>query len=202
MLQSAEAWRRAIAREWLGEELPPSVGQTTVNVSFSDDRDAGLTWANAGRRPGSHTLYLTTTPAQALGPTLAHEMVHVVLATRFPDPARLPAWLEEGVASRYDDCERHAIRHRIVSWMARTGNWADLQVLLARPHIPPHDKAAYAAASSVVEYLLTQGDKPTLLEFGRYGARAGWDAALDRYYRIRGRAELQPRWQAWIAESL
>ncbi len=201
VLRSAETWRREIARQWLGEELPPSVGQTTVNVSFSEDRDAGLTWARAGRRREYHTLYLTTTPDRALTHTLAHEMVHVVLATRFPEPHRLPAWIEEGVASRYDDRGRQLIRQRVVAWMASTGNWTDLQSVLDHPNIPASDKAAYATASSVVDYLLTQADKQTLFEFGLYGARAGWDAALERYYRIRGLTDLQRRWQTWVTES-
>jgi hypothetical protein len=201
VLRSAEVWRREIAREWLGEELPPSVGQTTVNVSFSEDRDAGLTWANADRRREYHTLYLTTTPDRALTNTLAHEMVHVVLATRFPAPRRLPAWIEEGVASRYDDRGRHLTRQRIVSWMAHTGNWTAVESVLDSPNISSSDKAAYATASSVVEYLLIQADKRTLFEFGLYGARAGWDAALERYYRIPSVAELQRRWETWIAQS-
>ena len=45
VLASAEQWRSVIAQEWLGKELPPGVGQTTVNVSHSATRDAGLTWA-------------------------------------------------------------------------------------------------------------------------------------------------------------
>src|SRR5438067_554538 len=45
VLDRAEEYRKRIAIEWLGEELPPSVGQVMVNVSFSDRPDSGLTWA-------------------------------------------------------------------------------------------------------------------------------------------------------------
>ena len=171
MLRSAEAWRSEIARQWLGEELPPSVGQTTVNVSFSEQRDAGITWAKDDPRRKYHTLYLTTSPDRALGSTLAHEMVHVVLATRFPHPRRLPAWLEEGIASSYDDGPRQATRQQILAWMAKTGNWFDVESIFNSQNIAGQDKQAYAVASSLTQFLLTRGDQRTLLEFGQQARR-------------------------------
>jgi hypothetical protein len=201
VLQSAEAWRRAIAKEWLSEELPPSVGQTTINVSFSEEKDSGLTWAKDNPQRKFHTLYLTTTPDRALGSTMAHEMVHVVLATQYPHPHRLAAWLEEGIACRYDDGPGKATRKRIVSWIVKTGNWPDLEELLNSPTIASRDKAAYAAAASLTEFLLTRGDKRTLLEFGQHAGKAGWDAALRQYYRINSAADLQRSWQQWVQQS-
>ena len=201
VLQSAETWRREIAKEWLGEELPPSVGQTTVNVSFSEQQDAGLTWAKDDPRRSYHTLYLTTTPDRAVGSTLAHEMVHVVLATRYPPPKRLAAWLEEGIASSYDDEARQATRERLLSWIAKTGNWPDVAALLNSPNITSRDKTSYATASSLTEFLLTRGDKRSLLEFGQYAHKAGWDAALRKYYRIASTSDLQRSWQQWVQQS-
>src|SRR5262245_21531306 len=45
VLDRAEQYRKQIALEWLGEELPPSVGHVVVNVNFSAGRDSALTWA-------------------------------------------------------------------------------------------------------------------------------------------------------------
>jgi hypothetical protein len=198
VLQSAEAWRRAIAKQWLGEELPPSAGQTTVNVSFSDEKDAGLTWAKADPRIKYHTLYLTTTPDRALGSTLAHEMAHVVLATRFPHPERLAAWLEEGIASSYDDDARLTQRRHVLALIAKTGNWPDLAELLNSPTIAARDKAAYTAAASLTEFLMTRGDRRTLLAFGQDANKTGWDAALHKHYGIANTAALQRSWQQWV----
>ncbi|MHB8862940.1 MAG: hypothetical protein ACYC6N_11085 [Pirellulaceae bacterium] len=202
VLESAEAWRSAIARQWLGEELPPSVGQTTVNVAFSEQRDAGITWAKDDRRLKYHTLYLTTTPDRALGSTLAHEMVHVVLATRFPHPHRLPAWLEEGIAGSYDDDSRQETRQKILEWMVKTDNWPDIETILHTRNIPHNDKQTYAVASSLTQFLLTRGDQRTLLEFGQHASKLGLDAALSKSYRFRNVVELQQAWQNWVPQSL
>ncbi len=162
-------------------------------------RDAGLTWAKDDPRRHYHTLYLTTSPERALGGTLAHEMAHVVLATRFPHPHRLPAWLDEGIASRYDDSDRQELRQQQIAWIIQTRNWPQLDSLLNASSIASRDKQAYAVASSLVNFLLERNsDKQTLLAFGQHGNQAGWDAALQKYYGIHDVSQLQSQWQRWL----
>ena len=201
VLNNAESWRSEIARDWLGEELPPSAGKTTVNVSFNEERDAGLTWIPDDPRRRDRTLYLATTPDRALGSTLAHEMVHVVLATRFPAPNRLPAWLEEGIASSYDDDARQESRRQNIAWFVRTGNWPDIEPVMNCRSISARDKDKYAIAASLTQFLLARGDRPTLLEFGQFANKAGWDAALSKYYRIDSVPGLQRDWQQWVRQQ-
>ena len=201
VLKNAEQWRSVIAQEWLGQKLPPGVGQTTVNVSINTQRDAGLTWAKDDPRRRYHTLYMSTSPERALGGTLAHEMAHVVLATRFPHPHRLPAWVEEGIASRYDDSDRQDARQQQIAWILQTQNWPALDGLLTAPNIAARDKQAYAVAASLIDFLLARNaDKQVLLEFGQQGNKAGWDAALQKFYGIRDVNQLQAEWQRSLAQ--
>ena len=172
-----------------------------MNVAFSANRDAGVTWAKDNPDRQFHTLYLTTSPDRAVGSTLAHEMVHVVLATRYPHPHRLPAWLEEGIASRYDDEERQATRRQILAWMVKTKNWPALDSVLQRTTIPDNDKQAYAVAASLTDYLLTRADSGTLIKCGEQARTKGWDAALQHFYHIRNVASLQRAWQGWVTQS-
>lgn len=198
LLEKAERYRKEIALEWLGEELPPSIGQTIVNVSFSDRREHGLTWAKDNPERKFHTLYLVATPTGEVDSLLAHEMVHVVLATRYPHPDRLPAWLEEGIACRYDDASRKATRKQITNWFVRTENWPRLQTLLTQHNVSSQDQAAYAVSASLTEMLLSLGNRQTLLEFGQSADRLGCNAALKRHYGIQDVAQLQTDWQRWL----
>ena len=50
VLARAERYRKAIATEWLGDELPPSVGRTIISVCFSESKERGLTWAKDNPR--------------------------------------------------------------------------------------------------------------------------------------------------------
>ncbi len=196
ILYSAEHLRRRIACEWLGEELPQSVGRTVVTVSWNLDRDAGLTWVIDDPRRRYHALYLATSPELAIGSTLAHEMVHVVLATRFPHPNRLPAFLEEAIASQFDDNVRQQERQQQLLTFMRTHKWPRLEDVLNAKNIAATDTQAYAASVSVVSLLLARDpDKQKLFAFGLHGTKSGWDAALQQYYDIPSVHQLQSLWQ-------
>src|SRR5262245_60307158 len=189
MLKRAEQLRKQIAVEWLGEELPPSIGQVMVNVRFADQPNGGLTWAKDHPERTCHMLFLVTAPQQMPDGLLAHELVHCVLATRFPN--RLPAWLEEGIASSYDDDQRQAIRQRIVQWFVTTGNWPRLGGVLTSEKVHSDDQQAYTLCATVVELLLERGDRKTLLTFGQRVGQVGLDQALKQCYGLADAAELE-----------
>ena len=176
------------------------MGATTVNVAFSDDRDTGLTWAKDDPRRKYHVLYMTTSPEKALGSTLAHEMVHVVFATKFPHPNRMPAWVEEGVAARYDNEQRRTIRAKVMASFIRAANWPRLEEVLRADSIPATQQETYAVAVSLTNFLVSRRDKKTLIEFGQHARDIGWDAALQKHYRFRDVGALQVAWQSWARQ--
>jgi len=201
VLAAAEKYRREISLEWFGEVLPSGIGRTTISVRHAADRDSGLTWAMDHPDRKMHTVYLFATGEEATGSTLAHEIAHVVLATHFPHPHRLPAWLEEGIASRYDDDQRNQTRGSVLRFFTRQDHWPRIEGVLNAENIAAEDTRSYAAAVSLTEMLLAQGDKETLLQFGRAAARSGWQQAMTDSYRIRNAAQLQQRWQEWVSAS-
>jgi hypothetical protein len=201
LLDRANYHRQRIALEWLGEELPPSVGQAIINVDYSGGSDRGLTWAKDHPDRKFHSIYLVVPREDLLDSLLAHEIAHVVLATRYPHPHRLPSWLEEGIASRYDDADRQNTRQRIEQWFVKTGSAPRLANVLASDNIPADDRETYAVCASVTSLLLTRGDKQTLLRFGQLAAQTDPDRALAQCYGIRGVEELESLWRAWLARA-
>jgi hypothetical protein len=129
-------------------------------------------------------------------------MLHVIMATRFPHPGRLPSWLEEGMASRYDDAERIAHRREIIRGYVRTGRWPALDSVLTRRTVAGSDYEAYAVAESVTNFLIARADKPTLVEFGREAASGNTLAALQQHYRFRSLDELERAWREWASAEL
>jgi hypothetical protein len=196
VLLQAEIRRLEIAKIWLGEKLPPSVGRTFIRVKLSDVEDKALSLIADNKERLTHCIWLTTNDAGISG-ALAHEMAHVVLATQYP--GELPPWGHEGIAGGYDGPQRRAARSEVLAWFAKTGNWPPLERVLASDFIARRDVADHTAAVSLVEFLLERGDRSLLLEFARAGSTTGWDAALQRYYQIQGVAGLQPLWEAWAA---
>jgi hypothetical protein len=132
---------------------------------------------------------------------LRHEITHAILATRYPHPNRLPPWIEEGIASTYDDDDRLAICEKMVRWWAKTGNMPPLDRVIEAGGISADDQTAYAAAGSLTAFLLQRRDKETLLTFGKAGLQDGWNAALEEHYDIRNVDALQSAWEAWVRKQ-
>lgn len=187
--KQAEKFRKGIALEWLGAELPVGKEFVHINVKLSTTEDEGLTLlCGPGHRfRGSHMMWLTTSRERALGPTLAHEVAHVVLSSRFP--RGMPAWANEGIASRYDGGGRKRRRREIMAGFERNG-WPQLERILRARSIRPTDEEAYAVSCSLVDFFLSRGDRPRLLDFVQDGSERGWEQALRKHYRI-SLAELQ-----------
>ncbi|NLY01653.1 MAG: hypothetical protein GXY83_36670 [Rhodopirellula sp.] len=199
VLAEANRFRDELAREWFGEELPASVGRTTINVELAEGENRAFTWPAGGEGRRYHKIWLTTSRAEATGNTLRHEVVHVVLHTGCPGV--LPAWADEGIASLYDDANRVEIRRKILAWYAKSGAWPELAPILAAEQIPADDQAGYSVAASLARYLLSRRDKATLLDFAAAGKRDGWDLALKTHYGIADVAELQRNWQQWAGQQ-
>lgn len=199
LLEAAERYRGEIAREWLSHELSAGEGKTTISLTISHRQDKAFTWARRGNR-NYHMVYLTTSPQQATGSTLKHEIAHVVLATRYPDSKRLPVWLEEGIASRYDDAERIVLREKIIQEFGHQRQWPNVLQLFATENVPAADQVTYAFAASLTDYLLTHGSRKTLLQFGESCSQTSPRQALETYYQMQPH-ELQQRWQRWVTTS-
>jgi hypothetical protein len=200
ILDRAEQYRRQVAVEWLGTELPPSVGRARITQTRKEQNVPTFTWTvdrESGGDRKEHSVYISGEGEELVGPALCHEVAHVVFATQFA--GRLPAWIDEGIASRYDDEDRKETRRKILDWYARSENWPRLKLLVESEQILAQDQASYSVAASVVEYLLSLDSREKLLEFAQAASREGCDAALRRHYKIGGVEELQSRWQAWAA---
>ena len=201
VLERAEAYRDEIALEWFGAKLPSSVGRTVINIQ-RDDFEQGLTWAIDDPRRKFHHIHLwVASEEEALGGVLKHEVAHAVLATQYPHPQRLPVWAEEGIASRYDDDARKAVRTGIVRWWRQTGNWPALADILDTRNLVSDDKAGYAMAASLTDFLLSRGDRAAIIRFARSGQTAGWDAALQKHYKIQNARQLQAEWQLFLRKE-
>jgi hypothetical protein len=202
VLERAQQFRDQVAQEWLGERLPEGGVRTIITIDFTNKENSGFTWAKDNPQRQFHNVYLNTSPAKAAGTMLNHEIAHTVLATKYPHPTRLSKWVEEGIASRYDDEVLRAVhRQEVRSWI-RMGRIPPLNSLLNAPSIDALDDTQYAAAESLVEFLVTRGDKPRVVEFAEYGQRAGWDNALRTYYRITDVQQLQAEWQQWLLNGI
>ena len=68
--------------------------------------------------------------------------------------------------------------------------------------IRPTNADAYAAATSLVQFLLEKGDRQTLLSFVEDAIQDGWTASLKRHYEFQSVQLLQDAWQQWVKRAI
>jgi hypothetical protein len=199
VVAEADRFRGDFIDWWLDGE-PPGDMKSCIYVTFEDDEDSGRTWAIDYPGREYHNVYLHTTPERAVGSTLRHEVVHTILATKFPHPNRLPSWIEEGIATRYDDRERKAARRATIrSWLAKSRIPRLRRIFTGDLHSSDDD--GYAAACYLVDFLLTLDDRSAVIRCGDF-ARSSPKRAFREVYGIESIAELQRRWGRWLQTRL
>jgi hypothetical protein len=205
VLARAGEFRRQVALDWLGSELPDGAGPVIIHVEISEREDKGLTWAVDHPGRTHHKLWLTTSRQRATGSSLAHEITHCVLASAFT--GRLPPFVDEGVAGLRDGPDRRAIRRRILARFAADNSWPSLERVLNAAAIAPSDQAAYSVACSLTEFLLARGSdgprqaRARLFAFAQAGRDDGWDLALQAHYGLASVGQLEQEWRAWVVSS-
>lgn len=129
---------------------------------------------------------------------LNHELVHCVLADRFPHGPP-PRWADEGLATLFDspakqrghDADFQAAAARGQAWPL-----AALMAVEAEPAEPARQRVFYGQSAAVVRWLLTRGDGATFLRFLDDAATNGTTNALRTHYRIDSLPTLEREWRA------
>jgi len=133
---------------------------------------------------------------------LPHEMVHILLADRFPKTAP-PRWAEEGLALLNDAEEKQSRHHIDLRNALQTRTTIPLRTLFATADYPSDWQRAvfYGESMSVVEYL-TQLDKPEqFLRFVDLSMDVGHEHALSEVYNIDSSHDFERLWRQYALKS-
>ncbi len=199
VLKHAETYRRELSLAWFGEELLAGEGPAIIHVQLSDQKDEAMTWPMAARGREHHMVWITSNSELALGSTLAHEITHVVLITRFGDD--FPHWANEGIAGICDDAPTKQIRARLLRKFAAERSWPRLRDVLDAESISPADQNAYTVSVSLTRFLLSRGTQAEFIAFVTHGAKSGWDAAVRDAYGFQRVEQMEIAWQTWAAAN-
>jgi len=130
---------------------------------------------------------------------LAHELVHVVLADRFP-AGPPPRWADEGLATLFDEPAKqqgHDADFRSAAARGQAWRLADLLTLDLDPADAARQRIFYGQSAALVRWLLERADGPTFLRFLDDAAERGVDRAITAQYGFSSVAALE---QAWLEE--
>lgn len=192
----AEVCRVAVARAWLGEELPPWPVPCPVRVTITRGEAGGITdFGFAGGRVTDQQIRVEGRLDRILASGLPHEVTHTIFAAYFGGP--MPRWADEGASLLSEDAIEHRRHDRIVAdTLARRGDLA-LGRLFRMEDYPRDLMGFYGQGYSVSRFLVEMGGRPRFLQFVRDGMTRGWDVAARDHYGLDDVRELDRAWRAW-----
>lgn len=196
----AELYRKDLALEWVGREMPNWSAPCPVYVKVGTMGAGGSTTFSFDRgQVHGWNMNVQGSEERILDSVLPHEINHTIFACYFRRP--LPRWADEGAASLIEHASERKRLQDIHSRVMGTPRKITLQQLLTIKEYPKdmHQVLAlYAEGHSLADYLIQRSDKPTYLAFLQTAHEQGWDAALEKHYQYRSLQDLERQWDGWV----
>ncbi len=193
---AAEKYRAAIARSWLGYDLPAWNEPCVLEVSESPagKRDGSSTFYFDNGRVLSQRLHVKGALSDLVPKVLPHELTHSILANYFGRP--VPRWADEGTAILSEDQTEQKRRDQQMQGILTSSRATySLEELFGLRHYPDDHRVFYAQSYSITRYLIELADRPTFLIFLGCGMREGWDQAVRKHYPYDDVAQLERAWK-------
>ena len=203
--RTAEHFRKSLAIEWLGHELPRWYAPCPIRVKVGQIGAGGqTTFSFFPNDKGSAEvcnwdMQIQGSLERILDSVLPHEVSHTIFACHFRRP--LPRWADEGGATlaEHDSEKREQVLR--LKQVIGTRRRIALKNLFNIKEYPPDMQdvlTLYAEGYSVAELLVQEGGRARYLKFLADAHRDGWDKAVSAHYGYRGVDDLEQRWHTWV----
>ena len=193
----AEYWRRQLAQQWLGKELPtwsepcpikvilrPGAGGET---SFVFDRGHVFGWR----------MQIQGSRERILDSVLPHEVTHTIFASHFRQP--LPRWADEGACTTVEHASEVSKMESMLIKFLRTKKGIRFSDMFAMKNYPQEVLPLYAQGHSVAKFLISQHGKRKFLDFLGDGLQdENWPRAVSDHFGHPNLQALQNSWMDWI----
>ncbi len=205
--RAAETFRKELAIEWLGRELPrwsePCPIQTTVGpdvgaggaTTFMFDQDA------AGQpQVFGWKMSVQGSRERILDSVLPHEVTHTIFASHFRRP--LPRWADEGGSTTVEHMSERAKQHAMLITFLKTSRGIPFDKMFAMREYPRDIMPLYAQGYATARFLIAQGGKREFVKFMASGfEREDWAGAVKKHYGYGDLRQLQESWLGWIRDG-
>ena len=200
--QAAEAYRRDLAIEWLGHELPPWRDICPITVKLDPSAGGATSFVFRGGAPTEWTMNIQGTRERILDSVLPHEVTHTVFATHFGGP--LPRWADEGACTTVEhDSEKSKQDKLLIRFL--TGpkiRSIPFNQMFAMKQYPADILPLYSQGYSLARYLIQQGGKRKFVEYVGEGMRTNnWTSATRKFYGFNSLSDLQVTWVKWVGQG-
>lgn len=201
----AERFRRELAIEWLGHELPPWEAKCPILVKFEKHASGKTAFSF---RPGfsgqgvpcNWDMEVNGPRDRILDAVLPHEVTHAIFATHFGEP--LPRWADEGACTTVEhESERRKHKQMLVEFLINRRG-IPFNRMFHMMQYPSDILPLYAQGHSVADFLIQHKGKRHFVDFVDAGlAKRNWDAVIDEFYGYDDLSDLQLTWNEWVRQG-
>ncbi len=194
----AEQYRRDLAVEWLGHELPRWRRPCPITVEVGRMGAGGATsFMFENGRPFNWTMNIQGPPDRVLDAVLPHEITHTIFATHFGRP--LPRWADEGACTTVEHISERKKQERMLITFLTTGRGIAFNKMFAMTEYPHDVMPLYSQGYSLARYLIAQGGKQKFVKYVGDGMNySNWTTATKKHYGFKNLSELQTTWLDWV----
>ena len=208
--QAAEGFRKSLAAQWLGRELPAWRQKCPIHVHI--DLHAGgetkFAFEMTGRSnrgvPVDWRMEVAGSPERILDAVLPHEITHTIFATHFGRP--LPRWADEGACTTVEHISERSKNHQMLLQFLTTSRGIPFNRMYTMKQYPSDILPLYAQGYSLAKYLIFQKGRRHFLNYIDRGMQyeeqgagiSGWNRATSEFYGFDDLSDLQLSWVAWV----
>ena len=197
----AEHWRRELAVEWLGRELPNWSRPCPIKAKIKPGLAGGATSFvfDQGEVFGWR-MEIQGSRERILDSVLPHEVMHTIFASHFRQP--LPRWADEGACTTVEHRSEISKQETMLIDFLRSHQGIPFDAMFAMREYPQNVMPLYAQGHSLANFLISQYGKREFLAFLADGLEdENWPRAVQKHYNYRGLLALQNSWMDWIRQG-
>lgn len=199
--RAAEQYRRDLAIEWLGRELPPWQTPCPIKADVAAGLGAGgaTSFVFHNNTPGQWTMQIQGSRERILDSVLPHEITHTIFATHFGRP--LPRWADEGACTTVEHTAEKAKQDKfLIDFLtAEKPRSIPFNDMFRMKDYPRDILPLYSQGYSLTRFFIQQGGKRKFVEYVGEGMRTNnWTATTKKYYGFNSLSDLQLTWLEWV----
>lgn len=202
---AAENFRRDLAIEWLGKELPNWEQPCPITAQVDPRHGAGgaTSFIFGGGRPHSWTMSIQGSRERVLDSVLPHEVTHTIFATHFCRP--LPRWADEGACTTVEHASERGKQEKLLYQFLTSNRGIPFNRMFAMKEYPQDILPLYSQGYSLARYLIAlggTGGKRKFVDYVGAGMNTNnWTAVTKQHYGFHSLSDLQLSWLEWVRKG-
>jgi hypothetical protein len=198
----AEFYRRELAIEWLGQELPTWSKSCPIRADVGPNKGAGGATSFVFDRGEvfGWKMNIQGSRERILDSVLPHEVTHTIFASYFRQP--LPRWADEGACTTMEHSSEIAKQERNLLQFLKTGRGISFTQMFAMKEYPRDVMPLYAQGHSTAKWLIESRGRKAFLDFLADGMQdENWPRAVREHYGFNSLLAMQNSWNDWIRQG-